>query len=352
MTFQQAIQDSGQYQKRNLLLGNGFSIACNPQIFTYGSLYGNADFSEIPEVVGVFEALATQDFEDVIHALERSSSLLPVYVPDGVNAQELMLLHAAALKDLLIETIAGNHPGIPAEIADERFIACRQFLSHFVGPANDGRIYTLNYDLLLYWALMHEDVPEGTEPLDLKKNDGFGNAEEDPDSDYVVWQGETGANNQRVFYLHGALHLFDAGTELKKYTWIRQGDPLIVQARAAIETGAYPLFVSEGASEQKRIKIRHNAYLYHGFKSLVTMCQTANQCFFVFGHSFAASDDHILSRFGRGKLPCLYIALHGDPDSPANNQIRQRAEAIAAMRNARYPLALRYFDASTTQVWG
>lgn len=352
MTFEQAIRDSDKYAKRNVLLGNGFSIACDADIFTYKSLYGNADFSDIPEAQKAFEALETQDFEVVIHALERSAKLLPVYAAKTGDIQKLMLEHAAALKELLIETIAGNHPGIPGEIPDEKFYACRAFLQHFVGGANDGRVYTLNYDLLLYWALMHDDVPEGGEPVQLRKNDGFGNDEEDPDTDYVVWQGETGANNQRIFYLHGALHLFDAGTELKKYTWIRQGDPLIVQARAAMDVDAYPLFVSEGQSRQKKEKIRHNAYLYHGFKSLVTVCQTTNQCFFIFGHSFAENDDHIISRFGRGRIPALYIALYGNPDSDSNTQIRQRAAQIVLMRNDRYPLTIKYFDAASAHVWG
>ena len=352
ISFDQAIHDSGQYAKRNLLLGNGFSIACSADIFTYASLFANADFSKIPEAKHAFEALDTQDFEEVIHALENGARLMPIYAPDHAEIPAAMLEHATALKDLLVTTIASNHPDVPARIPEEKFVACRQFLSCFVGPANDGRIYTLNYDLLLYWALMHDDVAEGREPTELRKNDGFGNDEDDPDTDYVVWQGETTANAQRIFYLHGALHLFDAGTELKKYTWIRKGEPLIVQAREAIAADSYPLFVSEGRSDQKKEKIKHSAYLHHGFKSLVSICQTTNQCMFVFGHSFAESDEHILSRLGRGRCPALFVGLHGDENSPGNQLLKQRAQQIAAMRNGHRPLAITYFDAASAHVWG
>jgi hypothetical protein len=31
----------------------------------------------------------------------------------------------------------------------------------------------LNYDLLLYWTLMHDDMPFG-DPIELSTNDGFG----------------------------------------------------------------------------------------------------------------------------------------------------------------------------------
>jgi hypothetical protein len=102
--------------------------------------------------------------------------------------------------------------------------------------------------------------------ISLDTNDGFGNDEDDPVADYVVWQGETGAHSARVHFLHGALHLFDAGTELKKFTWVRSGARLIEQARDAINSNAYPLFVAEGTSANKKEKIRHNAYLYQGLE--------------------------------------------------------------------------------------
>jgi hypothetical protein len=38
LTFAQALDKASGYSKRHLLLGNGFSIACEPTIFTYGSL--------------------------------------------------------------------------------------------------------------------------------------------------------------------------------------------------------------------------------------------------------------------------------------------------------------------------
>ena len=145
-----------------------------------------------------------------------------------------------------------------------------------------GQIYTLNYDLLLYWILMHDDeLLDGSDPtIEFSASDGFGNEEDDPDADYVVWQGETGAHSAKVHFLHGALHLFDAGNELQKFTWVRTSAPLIDQARAAIEADKFPLFVAEGSSHQKKTKIRHNAYLYQGFKQLTANAETRKHCFF------------------------------------------------------------------------
>lgn len=349
MTFADAIRDSEKYSKRHLLLGNGFSIACRADIFHYGSLFAQADFGACPEVLAVFDALQTQDFEATIRALENAARILPAYVPHGANAVATMQAHAAALKEILVETIAGNHPNIPSDIPDQQFWACRRFLAHFL--AADGQVFTLNYDLLLYWTLMHDDMPFGN-PIELAINDGFGNDEDEPDADYVVWQGETGAHSARVHFLHGALHLFDSGKELKKYTWIRKGVRLIEQARQAIAMNAYPLFVAEGTSTQKKTKIRHNAYLYQGFKQFTANVQQGQHCFFIFGHSLAENDDHILNRMGRGHFKKLYVGIYGDADSEANRQIMARANALAEMRTPRWPLEIAFYDAASAHVWG
>lgn len=352
ITFADAIADSERFKKRHLILGNGFSIGCRANIFHYASLFGEADFSAVPEVEAVFEALGTQDFEVAIRALESSSALVPIYAPDNPASGQTMREHVAALKEILVSTIADNHPPTPNAIRDDEFWACRQFLSHFLGPDREGYVFTLNYDLLLYWTLMHDDNPFDDEPLELKKNDGFGNDEDDPDADYVVWQGETAAHSAHVHFLHGGLHLFDSGSELQKYTWVRKGEPLVEQARAAINANKFPLFVAEGTSARKKNKIRHNAYLYQSFKVLTANAQTGTHCFFIFGHSLAESDDHILRRLGRGRFKKLYVGIFGDPNSDVNRDIIQQAEALAAERHDRWPLEVAFFDSASANVWG
>ncbi len=73
VTFQEALKEAEQYDKKVLFLGNGFSIACVPTIFTYRSLFEQADFFSMPEAEEVFRKLKTEDFEEVIHALENTS---------------------------------------------------------------------------------------------------------------------------------------------------------------------------------------------------------------------------------------------------------------------------------------
>ena len=351
VSFADAIGDSAQFSKRHLLLGNGFSIACRADIFHYGSLFAQADFSAVPEVIAVFEALETQDFEAAIRALEIAAAILPRYLPSDGATVAKMLVHAAALKEILVQTIAGNHPHIPSDIPDEKFWACRQFLAHFLAGDKAGCVFTLNYDLLLYWTLMHEDMPFGGR-LNLATNDGFGNDEDAPDAEYVVWQGETNAHSASVMFLHGALHLFDSGKELLKYTWIRKGVPLLDQAREALANDSYPLFVAEGTSAQKKTKIRHNAYLYQGFKQFTANAMQGKHCMFIFGHSLAENDDHILNRIGRGRCKKIYVGIFGDPLSSPNQQIIARAKGLADLREAKWPLDVAFYDAASAKIWG
>ena len=147
ITFNEAIEQSAAYSKRHAILGNGFSIACRADIFHYGSLFDEADFSSCPEVKAVFSELGTQDFEAAIRALEGAAKILPAYVKDGDGAGEKMRAHASALKEILVKTIASNHPATPSELSELQFNKCRRFLANFLGQG--GQIFTLNYDILL-----------------------------------------------------------------------------------------------------------------------------------------------------------------------------------------------------------
>jgi len=223
--FGQALTEAdGAYGKKHLLLGNGFSIACKPDIFAYGSLFEEAKKTMSNELAAIFAAMGTQDFEEVIRALQHAAAIVSVYRPKSVATMTLLLADAEKLKTDLIQAVAGRHPARPNDISNERYAACRTFLSNFLGEGANGKIYTMNYDLLLYWALMHEEEVEFAR-IALTHDDGFRKDQEDYDAPYVEWQGEGAAHGQNVHYLHGALHLFDAGHQLQKYTWVNTGNP-------------------------------------------------------------------------------------------------------------------------------
>jgi hypothetical protein len=360
--------------RRHLLLGNGFSIALFPDRFRYGSLLEEADFTRCPEVRKAFDQLGTTDFEVVIKALRDAIALLPLYSADAdppIRMQE----HAETLKELLIQAIAGRHPERPSDIAEHQYRACRKFLAHFVGETRDfraehgrdrrGNIYTLNYDLLLYWTLLHDQVVEWNtvnpfastfeQTETLEHDDGFRAPEDDPTAPYVTWEAEGAADGQSIHFLHGGLHLYDYGAELQKKCWERAGGiPLVDQIRAALDGGKFPLFVTEGDSAGKLARIRHSGYLQRSLKSFAGMCRSPGTAgsLFIFGHSLAPNDDHALRHIEKGKVAQVYVSLFGDVNSDYNRTIIRRAQRMSAVRNDRNPLSVSFFDATSAAVWG
>ena len=358
LTFDEAVKRTDG-QKRHLILCNGFSIACKPNIFHYDTLYNQADFSGCANLERVFEKLGTHDFELVIDALEKASLVAPIYGNEFVEFINTLETDATALKHLLVDTVANNHPARPNDITDKEYKACRIFLSNFLNEDVCQRcsVYTLNYDLMLYWALMYENEFES---FKLTFNDGFNNEfigfDDSVDgaifSPDVTWQGETQSHKQNIHYLHGALHLYDEGDQLTKYTWKNTGVALTEQARYSIENGFFPLFVSEGSSYKKKEKILHAAYLHKAYRSFVSNTLVNGATFFTYGYSFSENDDHISHRIGDGKCKAIFVGIYGDPNEDRNKKIIDKVRAISEMRNTKYPLDINFYDAESAKVWG
>ena len=317
--------------KRHLLLGNGYSIALFPDRFRYVSLLEQADFTSIPEARQAFDLLQTTDFEVVVRALKDSVALLPLYSGDQI-AQAKMIQHAEALKEILVRAIAGRHPDRPSDISEEQYKACRAFLANFVGESRvlmvggkskdlRANIYSLNYDLLLYWTLLYDQVVNwnAADPLnsimeqteELEHDDGFRAPDGDLEAPYVTWDAEgIASDNQNIHFLHGALHLFDFGAELQKRCWERAGGvPLIDQIREALGEGKFPLFVSEGSSAGKLERIRHSGYLQRSLKSFAVNCRMQSAALFIFGHSLAKNDDNIIRKIEKENFVDYMLAF-------------------------------------------
>ena len=178
LTFQEALAESNRFSKCHVLFGNGFSIACRPDIFLYGKLYDQADFSKLsPTAKKAFEALGTQDFERVIKALHDTKAILEAYSGTPQSFLDTLQSDADGLRELLVETIAHSHPAWPGEVTDDEYAHCRAFVSNF------NTVYTFNYDLLLYWTQMHTE--QGVAPT---SDDGFRKSDIDYDAAYVVWE--------------------------------------------------------------------------------------------------------------------------------------------------------------------
>jgi len=342
MSFGDAFDTLAGVKAPHLLLGNGFSIAVKPDIFSYNSLYEKADFSNAPEIKEIFAALNTKDFEKVIQYLVIAARVVRIYDPNNQPLIDKLLRHAELVKSSLVQTVAQHHPDRPYALTDDQYKSCRSFLYQF------GHKFTLNYDVLLYWALMNEDVDD----LNLAPDDGFRNPDEDYPL-YVTWQQ---GNKATVNYLHGALHLFDKETDIIKYTWSKTAVPIVEQIRIALDDEKYPLFVAEGSSASKWRKIMHNAYLHKAFRSFESCTAPAQNSLVIFGHSLAENDDHILRCISKGRMRKIAVGIYGAASPDEIGQVEARANYLQAerlrMQGPGQPLEVLFFDTRSAQVWG
>jgi hypothetical protein len=323
--------------KRHLMLGNGFSIALRPDIFTYGTLFERAQDSKklSKELVKVFAELGTTDFEMVMEALEKAAVLVSLYEHKSPELAKRLRGDSEKLRNVLAETIAEHHPTRPYDITPEQYASCKRFLANF-----DGGLYTLNYDLLLYWTLMQSEIqPE------VESDDGFRDAE-DRDQEYVVWDVQN-TNKQRVHYLHGALHIYDAGPVLKKFTWSKTEIALVDQIKRSLSMREYPLIVTEGTSNQKLDRIQHSGFLNRAYRSFAAI----GGCLFIYGHSLAENDEHLLKLIDRGNTKKIFVGIFGDPVSEGNQRIISRAKQFLGRRVTGAAADVHFFDVQSAHVW-
>src|SRR5665647_2623156 len=108
ITYQEVRERLRAWKTKYLLLGNGFSIGCDP-VFQYGSLYEVAVTSGLsPQAQAVFARLGTNNFEGVMRLLDDSHFVATTY---GLisGAESRMLDDLETVKKALVSAVANSH---------------------------------------------------------------------------------------------------------------------------------------------------------------------------------------------------------------------------------------------------
>lgn len=342
MTFDEVTSHLAKKKRpMSLLLGNGFSMAYDKDIFSYNALYTFLISQEDELLNKLFGVIKTKNFELVMQQLDTTIALLEAFGSDLVFLEQIRSA-SQKLKKALLQSVKELHPEHVFKMQEEKSSACANFLQLFL--QSGGGVYTTNYDLLLYWVLMRQGVAS---PVD-----GFGRELENP---VEVKEGEEqqwsellwGPNqaDQNIHYLHGALHLFDTGTEVIKEQYDANGF-LLENVASRLDDGHYPIFVTAGNGAEKLEHIRHNRYLSNCFDRF---CEVDGSLV-TFGFNFGQYDEHIIeainraAKFGSNKPPKLwsiYIGVYSDADAMHIKSIEKKFRTKVHM-----------FDAKTANVWG
>jgi Domain of unknown function (DUF4917) len=327
-------------RKFHLLLGNGFSMAYEPGIFSYNALYDFIAKIDDDLLAKLFGIVKTKNFELIMQQLDTFAALLDAF---GSEKELKAKVERASikLKKSLIDAVRALHPEHVFTVPQQSCDACATFLKQFLD--SDGSIYTTNYDLLLYWVLMRSEA--------VKSVDGFGRDRENPDEyvpeddvEYSELRWGKYQSTQNVFYVHGALPLFDTGVEIIKEEYDNQ-NYLLENISQRMDDCEYPIFVTAGNGREKLTHIMHNRYLSNCYESLSEITGSL----VTFGFNFGKYDDHIINainiaaKHGKKsppKLWSIYIGVYSEED-------KHHIEKIADQ----FRCKVHIFDAKTANVW-
>lgn len=335
LTYDEVLKRTENW-KRYLLLGNGFSIAYD-KIFSFKNLFDYAVNKNLiivnsPLYNIFFYDFKTYDFERVIKKLEESIIIYYRYHHYPYYSYYLGC-DINNLKNILINVLSELHPEHAASLNEFNYGYVKNFIKEY------DSIFTLNYDLLLTWATL--ELEYDTNYMNnrrLKVDDGFRR----PTGNLTFIDNNS---EQTIYYLHGALHIFDEGIEITKITSKYGEKSLIHQIRENIlYFFKYPLFVSEGTWQNKLLKIKKNIYLNHCYNKLKNLSlYNNNDSLIIFGTLLKSNDNHILEAIKQNKIKNIYIGVS------SYDKIREECSHIfKELKNKN----LFFYDYKTSDVWG
>ncbi len=333
-TFDEVMEHlNKENRERHLLIGNGFSMAYDPSIFSYNALSKFVEDSKNDILVKLFKAVNTRNFEELMKYLALSKDIVKAF---GGEQRTIDKIDQAtmALKESLISAVKTLHPEHVFTIPEEKSVSCANFLKGFLD--NDGKIFSTNYDILLYWVLMRNNLPNAI--------DGFGRDVIDSDEwlpeesrlSELRWGNHK--KDQNIFYLHGALPIFDDGIEIVKEQY--NGNFILENIRKRMDKGHYPVFVTAGDGNEKLGHILHNHYLSFCYDSL---CSIGGSLITI-GFNFGEYDKHIIKAINeaakRKTLLSVYIGVYSQNDIAHIESIKSKFKCKVNM-----------FDSKTAKIW-
>lgn len=328
----------------HLLAGNGFSSSLHRDIFSYSALKRNlrtAEFSIGPKIHNVFSHIGSDDFEE---AIKRLLNAEPISAEYGL-ASGAMSSDSEILKDELISAISRTHPAHPWDgITESNYSKCGDFLRRFKS------IYTLNYDLLLYWTINRAKLTQ-------RFRDGFKRVPSTVGR--LVWTGE----KQNLFHLHGGLHLYKIlwNTEniaefesISDYEYIkientRQTENLVDQVQDKLNKKIYPVTIAEGDSASKKKKVMGEKMLRHAYFSFQHMSGTL----YTFGVGLDKhQDNHLIEAIEFSNLNKVCIGVY-QPDHRTLSAIDLKFTQLNYERSqrSRPPIVVQFYNTSTFSIW-
>ena len=305
------LQAAGQ-DSWGLLMGNGASLAVWKG-FAYDSLFDLSQTTRSNPMsrteLAVFSALQTHNFEPVLSALKSAMRVNAALTISSSSPRNRYF----AIKEALIHAIRSVH--IPWRlIASTTLEHLNTELQRYTS------VYSSNYDLLGYWAVMHQ--PDAFDDL-------F-----NADATFDVHATRTAAT--RVLYLHGGMQLVkNLDGSVRK---LASSESSLLGSFAINALDDVPLFVSEGSCAEKMQIVRSSDYLSFCHAQLAQ--HSGALC--IFGHALGKQDAHLVAAIRQARPARIAISI--PPRSPAfiESQKRRYQQLFDGL-----PTELSFFNAQS-----
>jgi len=207
-----------------------------------------------------------------------------------------------------------------------------------------NKVINLNYDLLVYWAMM-----AGNDSLGNWFKDCFLHGYFQEDWKWFERPAVGVEGTTLVFYPHGSLFLatdkFGADIKLAKASDTKN---ILNRVVECWESGKFiPLFVSEGESIQKIQSIGNSFYQSTILYDVLPNC---GEDVVIYGWSLCQNDDHIIKRISRGNVQKIAVSVYCEnrSESTINEEIEfKKRKLINFLPSSR----ISFYDAQSSGCW-
>lgn len=337
-----------------IILGNGASIAIS-DIYSYARIYNRA--IEETHLEGedkrLFAEYETTNFEQILRALRHALKVNRAMMI-GKEGISLIERRITSIKKALKNTILDSH--VERREVKPYFSRIANFLFSF------DRVFSLNYDLIVYWALLwahNETVHRNRRMEDCFSLGGESNS---LTFDHKLSQRKAPGEVTRVFYPHGNFALAKRREgesyveEVKLKSHGSQTGLLKSIVREWMSDQYDPLIVSEGSTYQKQSVISSSEYL----RTVVfDLLPKVRESVVFYGFSFGAGDQHIIDSVLSHPADVERVAVAVHADGKSDHEVREYRREVGATLRSTYAknggepddLGVYFFNSMSDGAW-
>ena len=281
--------------EKNLLLGNGLNLS-------------------IPEMGDRFDYKSIIPFTEIDFLIKELKSKLDAYIVQDTSNFDLEKIldiiddARNRITDKFIDNFVDKHENY------QSFIPYIKGLSSFINQNEFLNIFTLNYDLLLYWTILYNNE---NDYKFQEYMDGFWYGRLRPKNEWssITEKRRSSSGNSfnpNIFYLHGSIFLFK-GKNYRPRKIIKSNKnikrKLKEYIQECIDEHNIPLIVLEGNSTTKKDKIENDKKFRQYGEFCKEQLKEIKGLLLIFGCSFE-QDEHILSYINENQgLQKIYITF-------------------------------------------